>query len=213
MVQNQKNDFVIMEAIKAVIFDWGGVLIEDPGPPMMRYLADAIGVPLETFVETHRRFVADYRTGRISEATFWERLCAEFGVPVPKKGLWGPAFEAAYQHKPEMFDLARRLANNGLKIALLSNTEMPAVEFFYKQGYDFFDALVFSCNEGTKKPERKIYEITLARLKCKPAQAVLIDDHESCIEGARAVGLNTILFESPSQVRDELNRLGVRTAK
>ena len=211
MVQKQKNDCVIMEAIKAVIFDWGGVLIEDPGPPMMRYLADATGVPLETFVETQRRFVADFRTGKISEATFWERLRAELGVAVPKNPLWGPAFEAAYHHKPEMFDLARRLGRDGLKIALLSNTETPAVGFFYKQGYDLFDALVFSCNEGAKKPERQIYEATLAKLKCKPAQAVLIDDHESCIEGARAVGLNTILFESPSQVAKELAVFGVPT--
>jgi epoxide hydrolase-like predicted phosphatase len=200
-----------METIRSVIFDWGGVLIEDPGPPMVRYCADAISVSKEEYIKVQREFVAEFRTGHIREETFWKRVCGELDVAVPKTGsLWAAAFRAVYQSKAGMLALARKLSEKGLKVALLSNTEMPAVEFFYKQGYGFFDVVVFSCVEGTKKPEREIYELTLNRLGCRAGQVVLIDDHEKCIEGAKGVGLNTILFEDTSQVRTELTRLGVK---
>jgi len=200
-----------MTAIKSVIFDWGGVLIEDPAPVMIQYITDILGVNEEPYIYVNRELVTDFRTGRIGEATFWQRVCGQLKVPTPVvPSLWGAAFRAAYRARAEMFALARKLGENGLKIALLSNTEMPAVQFFDEQGYDFFDVVVFSCVEGTKKPEREIYELTLKKLECQPGQAVLVDDHESCIEGARAVGINAILFENPSQVKGELARLGVK---
>jgi HAD superfamily hydrolase (TIGR01509 family) len=72
-----------------------------------------------------------------------------------------------------------------------------------------FDVLVFSCVEGVMKPDRRIYEITLERLGSMAGQAVFIDDRQDYIQGAEDVGLNTILFKSIDQVRDELAGLGV----
>jgi HAD superfamily hydrolase (TIGR01509 family) len=73
-----------------------------------------------------------------------------------------------------------------------------------------FDVLIFSCWEGIKKPEKKIYELALERLGTRPAEAVFIDDKPRCIKGARKAGLKTILFESIYQVKDELTKLSVQ---
>jgi len=72
-----------------------------------------------------------------------------------------------------------------------------------------FDVLVFSCVEGVMKPDRRIYKITLERLDLKAGRAVFIDDRQDYIRGAQKVGLNTILFKSIGQVKDELAGLGV----
>ena len=72
-----------------------------------------------------------------------------------------------------------------------------------------FDVAVFSCAEGTSKPEARIYELTLARLGSRAQQAVFIDDKADYIQGAAGAGLHTILFESAGQVRDELAGLAV----
>ncbi|MHC4644750.1 MAG: HAD family hydrolase [Planctomycetota bacterium] len=199
-----------MAQIEAVIFDWGGVLIEDPGPPMISYISDVLGVQQRRYMEIQRPFVADFRTGKIAERVFWQRLCGGLDVEGPREGsLWGTAFEKAYKPKADMFDLARRLKRAGFKIALLSNTELPAVDFFSRQQYDFLDAAVFSCLEGTKKPERQIYEAALKAVGCSAEQAAFIDDREGCVEGAKAIGLNAILFRNIEQVKAELERLGV----
>lgn len=200
-----------METIKSVIFDWGGVLIDDPAPGLARYCADALGVSKEDYITAHRKFEADFQTGRVSEDAFWERVCGELKVQKPKvASLWTSAFKAVYRPKTDVFELAHTLRENSYRTALLSNTEIPAMEFFYQQGYDIFDVSVFSCAEGTKKPERKIYELTLEKLSILPSQAVLIDNRQDYIDGAKDVGLNTILFESTEQVKKELAGFGVR---
>jgi hypothetical protein len=49
----------VMAEIRSVIFDWGGVLIEDPGPPMAQYCSDALGVACEDFDEAVLKYASD----------------------------------------------------------------------------------------------------------------------------------------------------------
>jgi putative hydrolase of the HAD superfamily len=199
------------QKIESVIFDWGGVLIDDPAPGLVRYCAAALGVSEDRYIQACGRFEVDFRKGVISEDSFWTQLTGELNVPKPAvPSLWGEAFAAVYRPREKMFSLVSLLHNNGYKTCLLSNTEIPAMQYFYQQQYDMFDVLVFSCWEGLKKPERKIYELTLERLGSRGARSVFIDDKTSCIEGAKQAGLNTIFFESISQVKKELSSLGIR---
>jgi hypothetical protein len=41
--------------IEAVLFDWGGVLIENPAPGLMDYCAKALGVSVEDYVRAHNQ--------------------------------------------------------------------------------------------------------------------------------------------------------------
>jgi len=197
-----------MEKIVSVIFDWGGVLIDDPRPGLLGYCSEAFGVPLEDYTPVHDSFLDEFGEGKISEERFLQQISCKLGKSMPPV-RWYEAFRSAYVPKQEMFRLASSLHDKGYKTSLLSNTELPAVEFFHERGYDMFDVLVFSCVEGVIKPERRIYEITLERLGSKAGQAVFIDDRPDYIRGAQDVGLNTILFKSIDQVKDELAELGV----
>lgn len=200
-----------MAMMESVIFDWGGVLIDNPAPGRMRYCAKVLGISQEDLAGVMSKFIADFQRGIINEDTFWERVCGELGVPRQEdRSLWADGFGAAYVPREDVFSLAVCLRENGYKTAVLSNTEAPAMEYFHRLGYDMFDVLVFSCAEGTIKPERRIYEITVEKLGTRAEQAVFIDDEPEYINGAKEIGLNTILFESVEQVRDELARLGVK---
>jgi putative hydrolase of the HAD superfamily len=199
-----------MEKIESVIFDWGGVLIDNPAPGLTQYCAQALGVSSEKYEKTHDKFAADFEKGLISEDTFWDRVCSELKVPKPKTtSLWADAFKTIYSPKEEMFSTAARLKKNRYKTALLSNTEKPTVECFYQLGHDMFDVLVFSCLERTRKPEKKIYELTIQRLGSQPEQSIFIDDKPEYIEGAKQVGLRTILFKNVQQVTNALAGLEV----
>jgi len=199
-----------MEKIESVIFDWGGVLIDDPRPGLLRYCSEAFGVPLEDYTPVHDSFLDEFHKGKISEERFWRQITGKLGKSMPPaQSQWYEAFRSAYVPKQEMFRLASSLHDKGYKTALLSNTELPAVDFFHERGYDMFDVLVFSCVEGVMKPERRIYEITLERLDSRARQAVFIDDRQDYIRGAEDTGLNTILFQSIDQVKGELAGLGV----
>ncbi|MGB2862735.1 MAG: HAD family phosphatase, partial [Sedimentisphaerales bacterium] len=165
---------------------------------------------LEDYTPVHDSFLDQFHKGKISEERFWQQITGKLGKSMPPaQSQWYEAFRSAYVPKQEIFRLASSLHDKGYKTALLSNTEIPAVEFFHERDYDMFDVLVFSCVEGVMKPERRIYEITLERLGSKAEQAVFIDDRQDYIRGAEGVGLNTILFQSIDQVKNELTELGV----
>ncbi len=200
-----------METIKSVIFDWGGVLIEDPEPGLMQYCTKALCVAREDYIKAHSKFADDFHKGLICEDEFWGKICSELSVPKPKvRSLWTDAFKAAYVPRADMFSTAASLQENGYRTAVLSNTEAPAMKYFLQQRYDMFDVLVFSCTEGVKKPGRKIYELTLEKLGSQPEQSVFIDDNPEYINGAKEVGINTVLFQSVGQVKNELARLSIK---
>jgi epoxide hydrolase-like predicted phosphatase len=199
-----------MPEIKAVIFDWGGVLIDNPAPGLMEYFADKLSVSKEEYIEAHNSFAKDFEKGLISEEIFWAEVCKALGKPTPNvKSLWSGAFRSVYLPRTDVFSLASKLHDEGCRTALLSNTEAPSMRFFLEQQYDMFDVLVFSCAVGTSKPEKKIYEITIERLGSKPEQTVFIDDKQEFINMAEQMKMNTILFKDIEQVKIELARHGI----
>jgi len=200
-----------MKSIEAVIFDWGGVLIDNPAQAMAYYCAAALDVDIEQYLRAFRKYDDDFITGKINEDRFWLKVCYELGKEKPQvPSLWTLAFEAAYNQREDMFNLAVILRENGYLAAVLSNTEPPAAKLFYKNHYDkIFDAAIFSCNEGVKKPQLKIYDITASKLSVLPANCVFIDDDPQNIDGAKKAGMNAILFKSVEQIKMELSKLGI----
>ena len=203
-----------MERIEAVLFDWGGVLIDDPGPGLMAHWAEALNVSVEAYIVAHKRHGEVLQRGQIDEAEFWRRVCGDLNRPTPQvESLWGQAFRAVYSPRPEVFDLVERLRATGCKVGLLSNTEPAAVDLYGERHDGAFDATVFSCAEGVSKPDRRIYEIAAGKLATVPAQCVFIDDRQIFVDGAIAAGMKGILYQDSEQVRRALSDLGVAGAE
>jgi 2-haloacid dehalogenase len=78
--------------------------------------------------------------------------------------------------------------------------------------FDFlhwFEGIVVSGVEKSRKPFPEFYQILFDRYKVAPSSAVFIDDNFKNIEGANKVGLNTIHFRDPRQLKDSLVQLGI----
>lgn len=195
--------------IRAVIFDWGGVLIDHIAPFIITYVANHLNVSRKKFtVQMRQGAYSDFANGLISEDAFWENICKAMGVEKPRvHSLWGEAFKASYHEKQDVFDLISLLKGRGYKIGFLSNTEIPAMEFFHQRGYTQFDVAIFSCKEGICKPDKRIYERALDRLGVQPHEAVFIDDRGENVRGAQDVGLYAILFINSEQMKKELELL------
>jgi epoxide hydrolase-like predicted phosphatase len=189
--------FVLMEKINAVIFDWGGVLIDDPAPALFKYCANVFGVSEKQYIAAFDICINDFQTGAVTEQQFWANMAKHLNVPPPKKdSLWTEAFHAAYRPRQEMVTLVSNLRKAGCKTAIISNTEMPVVKIIDKQICDYMDVTVLSCLEGMAKPGKEIYELTLNRLGVSAQQAIFIDDKPENIDGAKRAGLQTILFKT-----------------
>jgi len=199
------------QRIEGVLFDWGGVLIDNPAPGLMQYCAQSLGISTERYIQAHKAHGEPFQKGHIPENVFWQRVCATLGVPEPQSAsLWGDAFRSVYRPKKEFLALAEELRAGGYKVGLLSNTEPACVTYFHELQYESkFDAWAFSCVEGTAKPEPRIYQIAAGKLGVDCQQCVFIDDSQTYIDGAVAAQLKGIVFDSAKQVRQSLQALGV----
>lgn len=199
-----------VKMIKAVIFDWGGVLIDDPCDGIYSYCANALGTDKKSFWPAFYKNEVEFQTGKITEKELWKRVCKKLGIKEPGKAVWKDAFASAYREKKEVFSVIKKLKANGYKIGFLSNTEKPGMELFKEQNYSFFDATVFSCKEGIHKPDERIYKIAAERLGIKPKEAVFVDNKEENVKGAEDAGMKGIVFMSPRQMCQELVKIGVK---
>ncbi|MFM8850210.1 MAG: HAD family hydrolase [Cytophagales bacterium] len=73
----------------------------------------------------------------------------------------------------------------------------------------WFDGIVVSGVEKTRKPFPEFYQILFDRYQINPAKAIFIDDNHKNVMGAYAVGLPTIHFQSPKELRIELINLAL----
>jgi putative hydrolase of the HAD superfamily len=69
-----------------------------------------------------------------------------------------------------------------------------------------FDVIVFSAEVGLAKPDRRIYQLALDRLRVQSAEAIFIDDVQENVEAAQAIGMAAIRFENTEQTMTKIER-------
>ncbi|HMD14624.1 MAG TPA: HAD family phosphatase [Bacteroidota bacterium] len=197
-----------MPKIQAVIFDWGGILIENPAEAILAFCSRALNVAPSILSSVVQKYEPLFQTNAITEDQFWGRVCTDLNVPkFSHRSLWDDALRYAYRPRLEVFDLIGKLRIAGYRTALLSNTEMPAVEIYREKHDGTFDVVVLSCLEGIRKPDRQIYHRTVARLRVAPEEALLLDDRIENVEGAKQAGLNACLCVSIKEIMNAVSTL------
>lgn len=194
--------------IKGIVFDWRGVIIYNPWKNLIKSSAQRLGVSFK-YAKAHKMLEEMLQKG-LTDSKYLKKICQKLKIENPKiKNFWKKAVQKSFKNQPKTLKLMKKLKEKNYKIGFLSNTEKSAIEFFKKQNYDI-DVTVFSCLEGTVKPELKIYEILIKRMQMKPKEIVFLDDKKENILIAQQIGIKRILFKNIKQVKQELKKLGVK---
>ena len=197
-----------MSIIKAVIFDWGGVLIENPTEGILQYSREVLGIGTGCMLAAYRKLIPYFQEGKITEEEFWKgvrrRTGAKGGMPV---SLWLEAFEHSYVEKKDVFAVAHALHGRGCRTGILSNTEKPARPIMQRDSYRIFDPVVLSWQVGAAKPQRRIFEALIETLRLNPQEILLIDDVEANIAAAEDLGLRGLLFTDAETLKKDLASL------
>jgi glucose-1-phosphatase len=197
-------------AIKAVIFDVGGVLLrtEDRGP--RQQMAERLGLSYEDLSTQvfDSELAARSTIGEVDEIEIWNHVQEKFGLSTEELDNFRQNFWAGDRLDLELIDFIRGLRND-YRIGLLSNawsgTRAALTDRF--SFLDAFDVSIFSAEVGLKKPEPEIYRMILQQLEVEPREAVFVDDFEENIIAARQLGIQAVHFQSRQQVIEELKSL------
>ncbi|MCX7911277.1 MAG: HAD family phosphatase, partial [Endomicrobia bacterium] len=186
--------------IKAIIFDWGGVVIKNPADGILKFCADYLKVDKHKLECVYSKYRDKFQKGKIKEKQLFDKIISELNLHIkikPGFSLWKKAVENVFQINKNVLNLIKKLKAQNYKIAILSNTEAPTVEYFYESGLDkYFDVKVFSCEVGFVKPQKEIYKITLKKLKAKPQEVIFIDDNKEYVNSAKKIKINAVLFKN-----------------
>lgn len=108
--------------------------------------------------------------------------------------FWTPQNWTAY---PDVIDCMQKLREHGVRVGVLSNASSDLLELLEALGIlSLCDFTVVSAIEGTKKPDRRIFETALQRSGAEPSEAVHVGDmYLEDIVGARAVGVRPLLMD------------------
>ncbi len=194
-----------------MIFDWGGVLAEDPAPGMVRYIARMLDSSAVTLASAFNQYLLPFQLGQITEHQFWSRVCQHIDRPAPQAtgSLWARAFSAIYRPRHGLTSIAWRLRDLGIRICVLSNTEPPCVGFFNGLGHRFVDHAVFSCNVHRTKPDPALYLYVSSLLQTCPSKTIYLDDNQTFVRAGLGTGLRAHVCRSITDVQAILASYGI----
>jgi len=147
---------------------------------------------------------------------FWEILLRDLGVPK------SPAvMESLQQHRMGHYSTIFKLYKGTIsvltilrrkyRLALVSNCAIGLSDVLKALGLEgFFECIVLSYEIGVRKPDRRIYLEALQGLKLEPNECIFVADEISDLEGAREVGLKTLLVRQGSHTTQEAKDLNFK---
>ncbi len=203
-----------MNTIKNIIFDLGGVLIDwnpeyvylevfQGDRKKMEWFFDKIctmdwnenqdaGYPLQKATEERVKMFPQYEE--------WIRMYY---------GRWEEMLGEAIEETVVV--LNKMIVNPAFRVVALTNwsgeTFPVALERF--QFLNSFEGIVVSGIEKTRKPFPEIYQLTLDRFGFQAEKSLFIDDNLRNIQAASAMGIQTIHFTSPSNLKQNLIEKGI----
>jgi putative hydrolase of the HAD superfamily len=198
---------------RAVILDFGGVLGLPQDSRRTAAMREICRLSAEEFPAVYNRHRLELDRGALAADEYWRGILSAGGVEPTAELVerleredtmgWTQVNRAVVQWSAEL-----RAA--GIRTAILSN--MPHGKLSFMRGraefrwIEDFAVAVFSCEVGMVKPEPGIYRLCLERLGSAPGECVFLDDGPANVEGARAVGIPSMVFRSAGEAAAEIER-------
>jgi putative hydrolase of the HAD superfamily len=199
----------VAETIKAIIFDFGGVISHPQNEERKHEMNDILNIPYSDFISSYFRHRHQYDAGLITGKEYWKRICTVHAIEVKAIDILKLIkldVKGWTRINTTMLAYVFLLQNTGIKTALLSNMTLDILTHI-RAKYSWindFHTCIFSCEHHIVKPDKKIYEICLETLDVDPSNCLFIDDTELNVHSARNLGIRAILFLNEQELSRKL---------
>jgi len=205
---------MLSSLIHAIIFDFGGVLVDwNPHNLYRRFFDDPRAMD-QFLSEIH---FAEWNLLQDKGRPFAEGV-AELSARFPQHAHLIRAYHEHWEDSvagpiPGSVEILRALKAEGHPVYGLSNWSAETFPLAYRK-YDFFrilDGYIISGDVGLVKPDPAIFNLMIDKIGYPASACLLIDDSAQNTEVARQLGFETILFRSPKVLAAELRQLRLLT--
>lgn len=206
---------------EAVIFDFFGTLVPiytvNSHNELLSAMADKIGIPSDFFIDRWLSTFSERVTGKLPDLySNIMKICDEFGAS-PTKEQCEVAIEIRLEYtknhicpKKDAIRTLSRIKELGFGLGLITDcsSELPRI-WKETEFAPYFDVTLFSCIEGTKKPDPSIYKKACTLLNVTPVKCLYIGDGGSNeLTGAKNVGMKpALIFDNNEQGNPNSHRV------
>jgi len=193
-----------------VMFDYGGVVSHPPTQQDLAQLAAVAGAPVPALAEWYWTWRRAYDLAELDTPGYWRQVGLGLGrdysdAEISELNRLDRASWLRLQ--AGTIALIEDLRAAGLPLALLSNAPGELADAIGGLPMaSHFGHLLFSCELKLAKPDPECYAHALARLGVSAGEVIFIDDRSENVTAAAALGLHSLLFSSPGEVRAAVAR-------
>jgi putative hydrolase of the HAD superfamily len=196
--------------IKAIVFDLGSVYSINGTKKLVEALSKKYFIfPTDVANILDGSIGAKYWTGVIGDKEFWNYVKSQLNLKETIENLKQIMYEG-YEPIEGVLSLVSRIGQKYRVAFLADNVKERAA--YLEETYHFrenFETGVFSYQVGFNKPDKRVYQAILKKLKLAPEECVFIDDKESSLKPALELGMKAILFTSAEETEEALKKLGL----
>jgi epoxide hydrolase-like predicted phosphatase len=194
-------------AIRAVIFDLGGVIVRTENQDGRRKLEKQFGLPPGEIARAVFDCDASARAsiGLADDDDVWQSVATRFGLDAHQLHEFQNDFWSGDSVDATLVKFLRDLRPR-YKTAILSNAWPQARKIITeKLGLgNSVDTMIISAEEKIAKPDARIYHIASQRLNVQPSEAIFVDDLLVNAQAATATGMRGVHFKTTAQALAEV---------
>jgi 2-haloacid dehalogenase len=199
--------------IKAIIFDFGNVLLEwNPEFVYQRYFPNDPQGMERFFKEVN---FADWNLQQDKGRPFEEGV-AILSRQFPHYSHLIQAYHDLWVHSvgepiAGTVSILQRIKQAGYPVYGLSNWSAETFPMMRRKHefFDLLDDMVISGDVGHVKPEPEIFQILLEKIGRPAQECLFIDDAPANVQQAQRLGFATVLFQSPKELESSLRELKI----
>jgi putative hydrolase of the HAD superfamily len=184
-----------------VLCDYGEVL-SLPQPLADRLaLEEEVGRSGPEFWSTYWQHRPGYDRGDTSAMDYWTCVLGLRPAPEKLERLIEIDVAGWLHPNPASLAAARRAAERGLRLAILSNAPHEVADAIDDTTWAGpFSPRLFSCRLRATKPDQDVYVAALKALDAAPSEVTFLDDRDDNVAAARRAGMLAHLFTDPTQI-------------
>jgi glucose-1-phosphatase len=198
-----------MSQIKAILWDFAGVVLFTVKGSFNSLLAERLNVPLHAIEEVMNSTMNDHwDVGEIDDVTFYTYILNTLQQPMEKISIIQRFVVKDFYVDQDILARIKVLGKDYTNI-LLTNFPQHFHEFIKTDWIidGAFDHVIASCDVKLIKPDPAIYQLALERAGCRPHESVFLDDREVNVRAAKSLGIHGIIFRDKDQAMLELEDL------
>ena len=194
--------------IKAIIFDFGGVLAEEGFKEGLMTIGKEKGFDPDHFFKILSELVyqTGYVTGSSDEHAYWNAVREKTGVTGEDKKLREEVLRRL-KLRPEMMEVVKKIKSSGFIVAILSDQTNWLDDLNQRTPfYQHFDHVFNSFYLKKTKRDPSLFRDICVQLGLKPEEILFVDDSPDNIKRAASEGLKTIHFKGVSEFEKEIQK-------